>query len=420
MNAETPPRSDDALPALAAFALCGAAGVLGAALVFGRRQEGGALLEPFVWWDVLLAYVLGAIPATAHFAAGIRRRMTAPVVLGIALAPLWLARQSYGLDVDSILPAALWRPLAALSIALAASLGVAGIVRRPLRPARGRGWGSAASTLALCVTFAWLVPGAYAATRMRQHIGRLQQLLDEARFGEARRLAHALQAFDPSLWLTGIPPDPRRETPLSTLVPMLDEQVRELEARVSRPLAPDASDLERLARAEELSLLGRDPDAAAILAPLAGREPPDPRAWGLLGVIHETQEDYAAARAAFDRAARLWEARPASDQRFAGLVQAVRGTAYAERKLGRYREAEAAYQRLLAISPTADTHFLLAKFYEDTQQAGAAREHARRAIELAPEAYNAPGRELIDALAVRHFGCLPVYLDERTTTTARP
>jgi tetratricopeptide (TPR) repeat protein len=95
----------------------------------------------------------------------------------------------------------------------------------------------------------------------------------------------------------------------------------------------------------------------------------------------------------------------------------VRGIAYAERKLGRYPQAEAAYQRLLELSPTADTHFLLAKFYEDTQRADLARQHARRAMRLAPERYEASGQELINSLAVRHFGCFSVYAAERSSGT---
>ena len=86
-----------------------------------------------------------------------------------------------------------------------------------------------------------------------------------------------------------------------------------------------------------------------------------------------------------------WEARPESPARAAGVLRATTGIAYCLRKLGRYAEAEVAYREVLALSPTADSHFLLAQFYEDAQQAGKAREHARRAIELAPDRYPKDG-----------------------------
>jgi tetratricopeptide (TPR) repeat protein len=406
-------RSEVALPPLAAFGLCGTAGVLSAAIVLGSRSVASAVSGPFVWWDVSLVYVLCAVPAAAQLAAGVKRRISATAVLVAAIVVLWLAWQALAINAGQAITAAVWRSLQALGLALAASLLVAAAVRRPLRPALGSNWRSAAATVALCLAFVWLIPAAYASTRVRHHIGRLQQLLDEARFAESLRLAHALHAFDPSLRLAGIPPSPGQQLPLTSLVRMLDERVRQLEDRVSRPLPSDAPDNARLGRAEELSMLGREREAAVLLTPLAERRPADPRACELLGAIYETQEDFPAARAAFERAASLWEAQPPSAERTGGLAQAVRGIAYAERKLGRYAAAEAAYQKLLTISPTADTHFLLAKFYEDTQQAGAARRHARRAMELAPQDYAAPGRDLIDALAVRHFGCLPVYLQER-------
>jgi hypothetical protein len=410
-------RSDATLPTLAAFTLCGAAGVLCAAIVLGGRSVTSAISGPFVWWDVTLVYLLSAIPAAAQLAAGVKRRASTPAVLMAAIVTLWLAWRASSINADQAIPATVWRSLQALGLALPASLFIAAVVRRPLCPVLSRDWRSAAVTVAFCISFVWLIPGAYAATRVRHHVGRLQQLLDEARFAESRRLAHALHTFDPSLRPAGIASSPSQELPLSSLVEMLDEHVRRLGDRVSRPLPSGAPDSARLDRAEELAMLGREPEAVVLLLPLAERRPADPRACELLGMIHETREDFAAARAAFERAAENWESLPPSSERILGRAQAMRGIAYAERKLGRYSAAEAAYQKLLAISPTADTHFLLAKFYEDTQQASAARRHARRAMELAPDAYSAPARELIDALTVRHFGCLPVYVQERTRDT---
>jgi tetratricopeptide (TPR) repeat protein len=106
----------------------------------------------------------------------------------------------------------------------------------------------------------------------------------------------------------------------------------------------------------------------------------------------------------------------------AGLLQATTGIAYCQRKLGHYADAEATYQQVLTLSPTADSHFLLAQFYEDAQQAEKARTHARRAMALAPTRYRQEGEKLIRKLTVYHFGCLSVFTAEndRSNTSLAP
>jgi tetratricopeptide (TPR) repeat protein len=93
-------------------------------------------------------------------------------------------------------------------------------------------------------------------------------------------------------------------------------------------------------------------------------------------------------------------------------LQATTGIAYCQRKSGRYAEAEANYQQVLALSPTADSYYLLAQFYEDTQQAEQARTHARQAMELDPARYGQKGEKLIRKLTVSDFGCLGVFTAE--------
>ena len=119
----------------------------------------------------------------------------------------------------------------------------------------------------------------------------------------------------------------------------------------------------------------------------------------------------ASSLACYEAAARAWESSPPSPERAAGLAQATTGAAYCLRKSGRYAEAETAYQQLLALSPTADAHFLLARFYEDTQQTAKARTHAKLAMAAAPERYRRQGEMLIDKLNTLHFGCLSGLID---------
>ncbi len=156
-------------------------------------------------------------------------------------------------------------------------------------------------------------------------------------------------------------------------------------------------------------MLGRTGDALDVLKPV------DDPVWtaeveDLRGTIHETRGEWEPGLAAYRAARRGGRGRGGRRRRrAAGVLRAATGVAYCLRKAGRYAEAEGAYREVLALAPTADSHFLLARFYEDAQQAGSAREHARRAIELAPDRYAHDGEKLIRKLTVFQFGCLRVF-----------
>jgi hypothetical protein len=90
-------------------------------------------------------------------------------------------------------------------------------------------------------------------------------------------------------------------------------------------------------------------------------------------------------------------------------VQALRGIGYCARKAGRTSQAEAAYQALLKTSPTADSHFLAAQFYEDAQATSLALRHVRQAMALDPRRFGESGRTLVNKLQTAHFGCWGVY-----------
>ena len=94
------------------------------------------------------------------------------------------------------------------------------------------------------------------------------------------------------------------------------------------------------------------------------------------------------------------------------MARAVTGVAFCERKRGHLREAEAAWQELLSLAPTAETqadaHFLLAQFYDDTQQTEKSQFHVQQAMKLDPEQYVEPGRQLLSKLVTSHFGCVGI------------
>jgi tetratricopeptide (TPR) repeat protein len=154
-------------------------------------------------------------------------------------------------------------------------------------------------------------------------------------------------------------------------------------------------------------MLGRTDDALTALEGMT-----DAEAENLRATIRESRGDWAEALDSYTAAKAAWEAAAPSRPRAEGLLRATTGVAYCQRKLGRYDEAEAAYREVVKLAPTADSHFLLAQFYEDAQQTEPAREHARRAMALAPARYERRGKELIDKLAAYHFGCLGVFAAE--------
>jgi tetratricopeptide (TPR) repeat protein len=252
------------------------------------------------------------------------------------------------------------------------------------------------------------IPQLYIEARSQSDVARVAGLIDQSRLAEARALLTRVLALDPGARWKGYS--------LRQAVGELDASIREIEGRIAAPLAPEATDEDRLGRARDLAMLGQTTAAIEVL-----KSSPTlldwPEASNLRGTIHETRGDWQPARQWYNRARNAWQSRAESPEQTAGLVQATTGVAFCERKLGRLPQAEAAYQAVLALSPTADSHFLLAQFYEDTQQALKAQAHARQAISLNPQRYQSDGQKLIDKLITLHFGCWGAATAERSPSS---
>jgi tetratricopeptide (TPR) repeat protein len=95
------------------------------------------------------------------------------------------------------------------------------------------------------------------------------------------------------------------------------------------------------------------------------------------------------------------------------LAQAWKGIAYSQRKLGNYREAEAAYEKVLEIAPTAAHHFLMAQFQDDAQQGAKAQLHAYKAAEINPRAYRAQTDQLVNGMLGEQFGCWSIFRNRK-------
>lgn len=367
-----------------------AAAAVGISLLVGGWGRTEHAPFPYVWRDVALVHFLCALPLALLVAGRVRLSRSSRLGLAAGLIVLSLVMVLVAQPMSSWAAALLARAVPALCLALAAALVIQAARPRPAETRSGYAW----PVLAACVLLA--APLAYLQARLQSDLGRLGRLVDETRIGEAQALASRLLALMPEAQFRG--------RPLVLAAAELDRLSDELTARVEVPLPDEASADDRYERARDLAILGRTGDALAALDSSPSLADSVPSAL-LRGTIHQTRREWSAGLAAFDHARQLVESQPPSAERDAALAEAVSGVAFCQRKLGDNPAAAAAYNELLALSPTADTHFLLAQFYEDTQQALPAQTHAREAMRLDPTRYEAPGRRLIDKLRTTHFSC---------------
>ena len=345
-----------------------------------------------------------ALPLAGLLAVVVRRRV--PAVVSAALGAVLLGSVvALILRLPTAGPQSLSGPVLRGTLALSAAVSVmlfltAFLPARRLGPRVSPVRAVALGVLGLAALF--LLPATYIQARGRHDLVRLTDLLEQSRLGEARALLGRLLALQPSAELEG--------HPLREVAAELERMVRELESRVAAPLAASATDEARLQRAG-ISRSWDAPARPSACCKRSAKPPLHPKRTPCTGRFTKPAAEWKTARKWYARAEQIWQLLPPSPERAAGLRQVIRGVAFCERKSGRNREAEAAYLKLLALSPTADSHFLLARFYEDTQQTAQAHFHARRAMMLAPERYREPGRKLIEKLVTLHFGCLGVFRD---------
>lgn len=357
---------------------------------------------PFVWMETAVVQIVCTLPLAFWASSTAAPHVRGPA-LAIVLAALigggWLLMASGAAPANPLtggrVTLAVWRLAAVLSLETALLLVIATVAQRSRRHTGPR---SSQSSLlpvwSLCVAVA--APALFVEAHIERDARRLVELVEQSRLGPAAELAHTLHLLDPQRPIDGYP--------LAAVADQLQRHVTELQQRVSQPLARDAAPVERLSRARDLAALGRDDEALATLSALQDG-PLAAEAFNLSGVLYEDQQRWEAGLAAYQQARDLAGQHSDPDEEQRLLAEAARGIAYCERKQGHNRNAETAYLELLALSPTAETHFLLAQFYEDTQQTGRAREHADRAAALAPARFAEPVRTLNNRLSTAHFGC---------------
>lgn len=377
-----------------------AAGLLFAVTLADGSWSGGRSPFPFIWRDIALVHLGSAIPIGLLVGPLLPRS-----VLSLGLAGISLVAAGFfmlGSLEATCLSLALSFPFLAdilrCTVAFALALGVLlplGTIWPRSRTKGAVSW----PRLSLSVAAMILLPLVYVDARARQHLMGLNDLMGQGRISEANLLAHRLLLLDTTLQQNG--------RPLTQVALELARSEVRLEAEVRYALPRNAPAQARLDRARTLAMLNRTEEALSVLNGVTDTEL-HAAADTLRGTIYESRRNWLVALGYYQRAREGWEKRAMSAERDAGQLRSVTGIAYCKRKQGDYSGAEAAYLEALALSPTADTHFLLAQFYEDAQDATKAHQHAERAMTLAPRRYQYEGEQLINQLRVRHFGCLSI------------
>lgn len=396
-----PSRAVDArLPvAIANCLIVIAAGSVIATVALHWRSLGTLFVAP----DVALIYLVSSIPLAASVLLRLRHSVgaTAAVLIPTAGAAfVSIAAISAGSATSSTFAANLLRTGMTVSFVLSVTILVR-IVDRGKEQASAPVPPIASLGLGLLVLA--LLPTVSVAARCQHETTALISLIEQSRFGEARQLNQALLALSPSSDVRG--------RSLKRLALEIDRELNLLKSQLAAIGADPELPQRRLERCRLLAMLGQSDKALQELLPLR-QTPVSPAANDLCGTICESTAHWTAARDYHHQARADWLRQLPSPARTAGIFRATTRIAYCYRKLGDYELAEAAYREALLQSPTAQTHFLLAQFYEDMQQAQQARDHARQAMSLAPQQYQRAGSALIDKLTVGHFGCLSVHFAE--------
>ncbi|GAA4421089.1 hypothetical protein [Bremerella cremea] len=366
-----------------------------------------AILLPFAWTDVAVVLIVAGLPLGWTIRNEFHRRFDNPthsiwgeLLLGTLLltgfrllfwnqvdqyAPVMLLSQSMGLS----------RMLGALSASLGLTLLGATWFPAPVSPSTTTRW--LVSSLLFLV-----VPWTYQQARCNAELDTAMDQLSQTRLVEANDRLRSCLVLEPSLQHQGIA--------VRKMVEQLTLQIAEIQQQSAMPLAADAP-IERVVPfAIQLAVLGRGEEATRLLNMYENS--PGFAAHGghqVLGTLYQDRREWRLSLDHFRLAEKFWADQASSPSTSAALASSIQGTAFALRKLGRVFEAEEAYQRLLDLNPSAETHFLLAQFYEDIQHSSLAAHHARRSIELHPQQYKTSGEALIHKMQASHFRCFQLF-----------
>jgi len=366
-------------------------------------------IDVFVWSDMAFVWLVGAMPIAVMLCEATTRKlppaMLWPTVLIALMMLVVIALSPYSVPETvrrSTRQIILVRAGLSLAVVYSACVAGAGL---PLRTVRFRI--PQPSWPVLCVLIgAWvIVPETYTRSRCDHYRQRLADLLAQYRLGETAELASKLTQVSPVVTVNG--------QPIGKMLHALQTEIRTIRRSLDVGHLPAESLDIRIDFARRLAILGRRQEVRELLKPLNTARPADPRSYNTIATIHETCEDWRQGLMWYTRSSDHWEQLDETEPgRGSGLTVALKGIAYCQRKLGRVMRASVAYERVLELSPTAETHFLLAQFFEDCQHATRAHKHVRQAMLLDLERFRTPGERMLDRLLTSHFGCISVYRRE--------
>lgn len=381
--------------------------ILAASFVLGENRRidlrNQTVTLPFVCRDFAAVFLLSAMPLArllSRFATQRLRRISC-IALGLILSGAAWGIFFRVIHVDSLSSeihscSTLARFAMALTLAVGITLCLRAIDHQTvveLRELEICTWAMQSLCAAMVLI---LIPMTYQNARCRHEAGQVTELLEQSRIGEARYRLDRLLAMDFNYQHNG-ELIRREHSDLKTTVSILSKRC---ESELSQTATIDAY----IERARDLAMLGRVKQASAILY-ATGVSESNADVCGLLAIISENQNQWEAALTLYLNCQTVWQAIPEERRQSDGMYAAIRGTAYCCRKLGRIQQAEEEWLKLLAFSPTADTHFLLAQFYEDIQQTAKAHHYATKAAEISPSGYRAKADALIKKMRQLHFGC---------------
>jgi tetratricopeptide (TPR) repeat protein len=375
-------------------------------------EPAGAIVLPFVYRDVAVVCLLSTVPAAWVLGHRLQRRLTklsccllAALLWTIAWNLFFRFQVPAGRADELPVFAGLSRFAASFCITFGAILVVQSVVKASGQQSRND-LPTNILRAACCLIMLALVPRVYLDARGRHDAEQYFSLRQQSRLGEASSLLRRILFLDPAIRKDGH--FLRREQS------ELDREIDSLNRQVSTELSTTASFDQRLQRSRLLAMLGHTSDAINLLLEKS-ESIQSVEACSLLGTMHENRHDWNSAIRFYGIAETLLRSSPAETADSAEAYQVAMGSAYCYRRLGRLSEARACYLRLLEIDPNADTHFLLAQFFEDIQETSSARHHALEAARLDPSRYRERGNQLTRKMRALHFRCLSVSGDSSGT-----
>ncbi|HBN76327.1 MAG TPA: hypothetical protein DD473_11015 [Planctomycetaceae bacterium] len=261
--------------------------------------------------------------------------------------------------------------------------------------------------LGIYLLAATVIPFMHTQFLVTYHQTQFQEAMNHQRIEKAR-----INARD---WIRLAPQAKWNSLKVTTVYKDLQKQCDALKQQLSRFGSEVRSD-QIGARIQMHLHLDQNENAIELIQPLLNSSQAA-LAWDTYGLILQREEKWHESLDAYSIALKLWQNNADNPQALAGLTSAYRGIALAEKQIGQTTEAEAAYQKLITLAPTAENHFLLARYYEEKQQSELAMKHANRAATLAPEQFAVPAQKLIDMMKSSHFGCFRIYRSSQPGTS---